>query len=199
MGIEWLSNNYVEVLGAITGLIYLYFSYNRNKWLWPFGILTSALYVVFFYDTRLYADMSLQVYYVFISIYGWYFWIRGREKDREDEKELPVRSIEGKMWGILIAVTIVLTIIAGYFLSRFTNAALPYLDAFTTAGGIVATWMLARKLLENWLFWIVIDFVASGMYIYKEKYPTVILYIIYTLIAVAGYLKWKKDLKKSSE
>lgn len=198
MIINWFETNYIEVLGAIAGLIYLYFSYNQRIWLWPFGLLTSALYVIFFYDTRLYADMSLQIYYVFISIYGWYFWQKGGRDSSKSKKVIRVRSITKSEAAILIGLIIILTLITGYFLKKYTNASLPYWDAFTTAGGVIATWMLARKLLENWLFWVVVDFVASGIYFYKGKYPTLILYLIYTIIAVAGYYKWKKDLKKSS-
>ena len=196
MIINWITENYIEVLGAITGLIYLYFSYNQNKLLWPLGLITSSFYILFFYNTKLYADMSLQLYYVVISIYGWVYWSGGSKSKKANKKDLPVRSISLKTWLILLMITAILTLLAGFLLKKYTDAALPYLDAFTTAGGIVATWMLARKLLENWLFWIVVDIVASGMYFYKEKYPTLILYLIYSIIAIAGYYRWKKDLKK---
>lgn len=195
--IGWLSDNYIEVLGAITGLIYLYFSYHRKVWLWPFGIITSALYVIFFRRTHLYADMSLQVYYVLISIYGWYFWLWGKKNHDEKQGYIRIRSINLKMWIILVSITAILTIVSGFLLKKYTDASLPYWDAFTTAGGIVATWMLARKLLENWLFWIVVDFIATGIYFYKEKYPTVILYMVFTIIAIAGYYKWKRDMEKT--
>ena len=96
---------------------------------------------------------------------------------------------------ILISTTIVLTLISGYILSGYTNSDLPWLDAFTTSASIVAMWMLARKILENWLFWIIIDIVSMGMYIYKGLFPTVILFFVYSTVAIIGYYEWRKDLK----
>ncbi len=195
MLIDWLSKNYIEILGAITGLIYLYFSIRQIIWLWPLGIITSLLYIYVFYHVRLFADMSLQVYYFFISIYGWVHWVHG-SKRQDSDGQIPVTGITPGVWVILIAVSMGLTVISGYVL-KFYEDPLPYLDAFTTAASVVATWMLARKMIENWLFWIVIDAVSMGMYIYKGLYPTVILFLVYTFMAFIGFRQWKKDLKKT--
>ncbi len=192
----WLWENIVEVLGALAGLIYLYFSLKQIIYLWPLGILTSLLYLVVFYNARLYADMSLQIYYFLISIYGWYFWLKGGVKTESGTKKLKISTLSFKMWLTLVFAIFVLTLISGYILSNFTNSSLPWWDAFTTSASIVATWMLARKILENWLFWIVIDIVSLLMYIYKGLYPTVILFLVYSCMAFAGYFQWKKDLKK---
>ncbi|MGC9344802.1 MAG: nicotinamide riboside transporter PnuC, partial [Bacteroidales bacterium] len=159
---HWLSQNYIEVLGAITGLIYLYFSVNKIIWLWPFGIITSILYTWVFFESRLFADMSLQVYYFFISIYGWYYWLKGNGKGKSDDNgggkhEIPVRRIKQPVLFISLLIIVFLTMASGYFLKAYANSSLPYWDAFTTSASVVATWMLARKLIENWLFWIVID------------------------------------------
>jgi len=196
MMLQWLWENIVEVLGAIAGLIYLYFSLKQIIYLWPLGILTSLLYLVVFYNARLYADMSLQIYYFFISIYGWYFWLKGGVKTDRGREKLKISTLSLKMWLILVFAILILTLISGYILSNFTNSSLPWWDAFTTSASIVATWMLARKILENWLFWIVIDIVSLLMYIYKGLYPTVILFLVYSFMAFAGYFQWKKDLKK---
>lgn len=198
MYLNWLIDNWLEVLGAITGLIYLYFSINQLIWLWPLGLVTSFLYIFVFFEARFYADMSLQVYYVFISIYGWVNWLKSpKENNDQNGGGLLVRSIGRNYYIILILITFILTFAIGIFLSRFTDSPLPYWDAFTTSGSIVATWMLARKILENWIFWIVIDFVAMGTYVYKELYPTVILFLVYTILAFIGYSQWKKDLLKN--
>jgi nicotinamide mononucleotide transporter len=191
---NWLSENYIEVLGAVTGLIYLYFSIRQIIWLWPLGIVTSVLYVFVFFHARFYADMSLQVYYFFISFYGWYHWKFGRKR-RDSDSQIPVSRINISMWILLILISFLLTAISGYFLDNYTDSPMPYLDAFTTASSVVATWMLARKMIENWLFWIVIDAVSMGMYIYKGLYPTVILFLVYTFMAVIGYRQWKMNLK----
>lgn len=195
MLMNWFIQNYVEVLGAVTGLIYLYFSVNRLIWLWPFGILTSLVYTWVFFHSRLFADMSLQVYYFFVSIYGWYFWLRGGVK--KNGKELPVSRLSRKMFYFSLAFILILTATSGYFLKTWANSSLPYMDAFTTAASIAATWMLARKILENWLFWIVIDLISMGMYIYKDLYATAVLFLVYSSIAILGYFNWKKCWKIS--
>ena len=188
---NWLSNNYIEVLGAVSGLVYLYFSIRQIIWLWPLGILTSVLYIYVFYTTRFYADMSLQVYYFFISFYGWYNWLFGKKGD----SKISVQYAGRRLLLILLVLTSILTLIIAFILKRFTDSPLPWWDAFTTAASIPATWMLAGKIIENWLFWIVIDAVSAGLYLYKGMYPTVFLFIVYTTLAFAGYLNWRKDLK----
>lgn len=112
---------------------------------------------------------------------------------KNDKSELPIARLSKGLFIILILLVFALTIVSGYFLKNYADSSLPYLDAFTTSASIVATWMLARKMLENWLFWIVIDMVSMFMYIYKELYATAALFLVYTVIAYFGYLKWKKD------
>jgi nicotinamide mononucleotide transporter len=189
---DWVIKSYIEILGVLTGLIYLYFSVKQIIWLWPFGILTSLLYMYVFYNAGFYADMSLQIYYFFISIYGWFHWLKG---NKDSSRGLKVSSISKKEWLIYILITILLTIIFGVILSHLHGSNLPYWDAFTTSASVIATWMLARKIIENWLWWVVIDIVSLGMYLYKGLYPTLLLFAFYTTMAIIGYLQWKKDLK----
>ena len=191
------SDRLIEIMGAVTGLIYLVFSIKQNIWLWPWGIVTSLLYIYVFFEAKFYAGMSLQFYYFGISIYGWYFWRTGSKKEGNDK--VPVIHASLRECLIFIIVTIVLTVISGYGLDHFTDSPLPFWDAFTTSGSIVATWMLARKYLEQWLFWIIIDAVSLGTYIYKELYPTVVLFSVYTGMAVIGYYQWRKELIKNLE
>lgn len=191
------SDRLIEIMGAVTGLIYLVFSIKQNIWLWPWGIVTSLLYIYVFFEAKFYAGMSLQFYYFGISIYGWYFWRTGSKKEGNDK--VPVIHASLRECLIFILVTIVLTVISGYGLDHFTDSPLPFWDSFTTSGSIVATWMLARKYLEQWLFWIIIDAVSLGTYIYKELYPTVVLFSVYTGMAVIGYYQWRKELIKNLE
>jgi len=192
----WISENYIELVGAIAGLVYLYFSIKQNILLWPLGIITSAIYVYVFFITKFYADMGLQVYYLGISIYGWYIWSRGKYLEKE-QKELPVTQLRLKNWPILIIITSFLTVGISFILIRYTDSELPYWDAFTTAASVVATWMLARKVIDHWIFWIIIDAVSTGLYAYKELYPTVGLFVVYTIMAIIGYRTWRKDLIES--
>jgi len=191
--LEWLLSNKLEVLGAILGILYIFFSIRQNILTWPTGLLTSVLYVVVFFQSKLYADMGLQVYYVIISLYGWYFWIKGKKQD-EGEK-VPVKITSGRLWIKLTVSSIILYAVILYVLLNYTDSDVPYMDSITTALSIVATWMLARKYLEQWLIWVAVDAFSAGLYVYKGLWATVILFIIYTVMAVLGYIEWKKDYK----
>ena len=192
----WLTAHYEEVLGTIVSLIYLYFSIKQNIWLWPLGLISSAIYVYVFFKAGIYADMALQVYYVVISVYGWYYW---NQKVVEDENErLKVHSTEKQTAVYILLITAVLFVIISQVLIRFTDSQIPYWDAFTTAASITATWMLAKKYIEHWLVWFVVDTVSSGVYVFKGLYFTVFLYLVYTVMAVVGYFQWKKTLHYKS-
>lgn len=182
--------NWVEITGSILSLIYLYLSIRQKVSLWIFGFLASALYVVVFFDSKLYADMSLQLYYLGVSVYGWINWKHGKE-----EKELPATKTTRKMWLKLVLATVTIYFIYYFVLLYFTDSTIPKSDSLVGALSIIATWMLARKLIENWLVWIVADALCVGLYIYKGLYPTVILFVIYTVMAVVGYIQWKKSLE----
>lgn len=190
----WLSNNYIELLGTIFGLLYLFLSIKQNIWCWPAGLITSVLYVYVFFTTKFYADMGLQVYYVLVSIYGWYHWMFGSKSRKQDD--LRISNLNFKLGLILLLITVILFLLIAYILVNYTDSEVPYWDSFTTAASFVATWMLARKLIEHWLIWIVVDAVSLGLYIYKGLYPTVILFTVYTLLAVLGYFEWRKEQKK---
>ncbi len=195
--ISWFSGNYVEVLGVITGLVYLYFSVRQIIWLWPFGIISSALFVLIFFNSKFYADMGLQVYYLGVSIYGWIYWSRGAV-DRDERSTLPVRRINRQQALVLSVIGILLLLGIVYILKQFTDSDVPWGDGFTTAGSIVATWMLARKILEHWMVWVVVDIVAAGLYFYKGLYPSFLLYLIFTIISVVGFFQWKRSISENS-
>ena len=195
--ISWFSGNYVEVLGVITSLVYLYFSVRQIIWLWPFGIISSALFILIFFNGKFYADMGLQVYYVGVSIYGWIYWSRGGIS-RNEKSSLPVCRISRQLALVLSVTGIVIMLGIVYILKNFTDSDVPWGDGFTTAGSIVATWMLARKILEHWLVWVFVDSVAAGLYFYKGLYPSFLLYLIFTIIAVIGYFHWKRSLSENS-
>ena len=190
----WISNNYIELLGLIFGLLYILLSIKQNIWCWPIGFITSALYIYVFFVTKFYADMGLQVYYLIVSVYGWSYWMFGAKSKKQDDLKITKTNV--KLGIYLFLATIVLFVIISYVLVNYTDSEIPYWDAFTTAASFVATWMLARKIIEHWIIWIVVDSVSLGLYIYKELYPTVILFAVYTVLAILGYIEWKKELKK---
>ncbi len=194
---SWMWTNKIEVLGAILGLLYIFFSIRQHILTWPTGLFTSLLYTAVFFQSGFYADMGLQVYYVAISIYGWYYWLKGNKKGNTDD-QVPVTAISRKLILKLIIITGIIYVVILFILIRFTDSTVPIMDSLTTALSITATWMLAKKYIEHWLIWIFVDMVSAGLYIYKELWPTVILFVVYTIMAVLGYTEWKKDLKSTN-
>lgn len=192
---NWLLNNYIEVLGAVTGLIYLYLEIKQNIWLWPIGIATSAFYIYVFFTTKFYADMGLQVYYLVISFYGWWHWLYGGGSSKIDD--LPITTTSKKQWLYISLVSLGLFVLMAFVLKNFTDSPVPFGDAFVTSLSITATWMLARKLIEQWWIWVVVNLVSLVLFIWKGLYPTSILFFFYFTMAVVGYYEWKKEMLKA--
>jgi nicotinamide mononucleotide transporter len=190
--LTYLRINWIEIVGAILSLIYLYLSINQKVSLWFFGIISSLFYIVVFFQTKFYADMSLQFYYVVISIYGWINWKHGKEGTND---ELPATQMSKRLWMSLTIATLAIYLIYYLVLARFTDSTIPKADSLVGALSIIGTWMLARKLIENWWIWIIADGLCVGLYLFKGLYPTAILFIIYTIMSVVGYWQWKKTIK----
>jgi len=191
--IDWLIINWIEVFGVISGLLFLYFEIKENYLMWPLGLISSALYLVIFYKTKFYADMSLQIYYVAISLYGWYYWTKGGKTDKKED--VPIKQLKLKEGLMYLIISGVLFYFYSTILVKYTDSPIPYWDSFTTALSIVATFMLTRKIKEQWLVWIVVDAVSMSLYIQKRLYPTAILFAVYTALAIYGYVQWQKSYK----
>ena len=196
MILNWLEANYIEVLGSVLGLVYIILSIRQNILTWPIGLITSALYVYVFFVSKFYADMALQVYYVIVSIYGWYFWLKG-SPDRKTR--LQVSFTPRKLWIALALASLLFFLIIVFILKNYTDSPIPNGDALTTALSLVATWMLARKYLEHWLVWIFVDFLSAVLYALTGLWPTTILFVVYTVMAALGYISWRKNLLKTSK
>lgn len=204
MGISsWISNNFIEIFGAVTGIIYVFLEIRQTIWLWPVGIVTSAVYIWVFFTSKIYADMSLQVYYLAISILGWYWWVKGigrigeREnggKGEREKGELQVTRLKLKTGLILALVFVILYLTMYLVLTRLTDSPVPVRDSFITSLSIVATWMLARKIFEHWYLWIVVNFVSAVLFLTRGLYPTVILYVVYGMMSFVGLVAWKKTI-----
>jgi nicotinamide mononucleotide transporter len=215
----WFANNWVEIFGAVTGIIYVFLEIRQISWLWPVGIVTSAVYIIVFFTSKFYADMSLQGYYLVISVLGWYWWIKGtghraqgtgqvekeEERGREGEGEkgrlrdgetqgLKVTRLKIRTGLVLAVVFVIIYFIIWLVLSRMTDSPVPAGDAFITSLSIIATWMLARKIYEHWFLWIAVNSVSSALFIIKGLYPTVALYLIYLVMSFAGLREWRKSL-----
>jgi nicotinamide mononucleotide transporter len=214
---DWISNNYIEIFGAVTGIIYVFLEIRQTIWLWPVGIITSAVYIWIFFTSKFYADMSLQGYYLVISCLGWYWWARGArvhrsfsegggqteegEKGRRGEgesEELEVTRLKLRT-GVILAIVFVI-LFAGMWLvlTKLTDSPVPLRDAFVTSLSVIATWMLARKIFEHWYLWIVVNFVSAALFLSRGLYPTVILYVVYGVMSFVGLQAWKKTMPRTS-
>jgi nicotinamide mononucleotide transporter len=194
--IDWLQTHYLEIIAVTTGLLYILFTIREKILLWLFGIISSAIYVWIFYESKIYAYSLLYIYYVSIGFYGWYNWGR---KNEGSEDSLVIRFTPPKWLAVCLASTVIIAVPLYYILVRFTDSDMAFLDAVLTAGGMVATWMLTQKYLEQWLFWIIIDVLSMGAMIYKSLFPSAVLFLVYAVLAVKGYFDWKKEIQTRSK
>ncbi|MBQ3617755.1 MAG: nicotinamide mononucleotide transporter [Bacteroidales bacterium] len=184
--LEYLSNNWLEIVGTIIGFVYLWQEVKASIWLWLTGIVMPAIYTVVFYQSGLYADFGIQVYYIIAALYGFLFWKFGKKQD----KPLPIVHTSVRQGVILFLITVLVFIPIYLILTKFTDSTVPFYDSATTALSIVALWMLAKKHVEQWFVWIAVDAVSSALYFYKGIYFTAVLYAVYTVVAIYGYKKW---------
>ena len=190
--LNWALLHKIELGGTAFGLIYIWFSIRQSLYTWPAGIISSLLYVGVFFEAKIYAAMVLQIYYVLISGYGWWSWTHG-EQSGSGKDELRVSRTKPTLWIRLFLINMILSIAIYYLLERNTDSPVPFGDAITSSFGIIATWMLARKKLENWIIWIFSDLISVSLFLYRELYPTVLLFAVYTVMAVIGFYEWRKD------
>ena len=184
----------IEIIGACIGLAYLYLEYKANVWLWPVGILMSLFYVVIFFHGKFYADAAVYLYYIGANTYGLAAWLRSSRSGSDSSVSSPIIHTPKKQILPLALVSVALWLVIFLILRNFTDSPIPWGDAFTTSLSIVAMWMLAQKQLEQWLLWVVVNAVSLCLYLWKGLYPTAVLYVVYTVVAVMGYFKWKKEM-----
>ena len=191
---------YIELLGTIVGLLYLWLEYRASIYLWVASVVMPAIYLVIYYDAGLYADFGINIYYLIIAIYGWAAWRYGFSIGRGSEgRELPISHTPARRWLPLAGVTSIVFVAIAWVLINLTDSSVPYADAFTTALSVVGMWMLARKYIEQWWVWLVVDVASVALYIYKDLYFTAALYALYAVVAVFGYRKWKKLMSEQYE
>jgi nicotinamide mononucleotide transporter len=178
-----------EIIAVLTGIGFLLLAVRENPWCWLSGGISTAIFLVLFWQANLYMQSLLQAYYVSVSVYGWWHWRQGAD----GSKTLAVRSWRFRRHVLIASLIVSMGLLNGYLLSRNTDSQLPYLDALTTWGGVVTTWMAARKILENWLYWLVINLAAIYLYFSSELPLTAGLYIVYFILAVLGYFRWKRS------
>ena len=189
--IDYLQKNWLENLGILTSLICIWLNTKQNVWGWFWAIISSGIYGIIFYQARLFSDMGLQGVFILLSIYGWYAWQFGsREKS-----VLSVNNIPTNLSLLCLGFFFAFSLLSGYLFSQYSQASLPYLDSSLTAISLIATWMTARKYLENWMLWIFANVVYVGMYAYKGLNGTAVLYILLIVLAMKGYQDWSKSVE----
>lgn len=186
----------LEIAGLAVGLAYLYFEYHANRLVWLMSVIMPMISLFIYYRAGIYADFAINIYYLIIAIYGYIVWTFGLK--RKKREPLPISHMPGKFYAAAFVVLAAIFAFLSWGLVHFTNSNVPYWDAFTTALSIVAMWMLARKYVEQWLAWFIVDAVCVGLYFYKGIYFYSALYTVYTVIALFGYRKWLRLMRQGN-
>lgn len=181
-----LATSLLEWIAVVTGVLYVILAAKKKMACWTFAIISSGIYVYLCATSNLLIESFLQVFYVLMAIAGWYFW----NKSKDQEELVKVWRLDFHLLNVTVSTVILLAV--GYYFDTYTDQDYPYLDAFTTVYSIAATFMVTQRVLENWLYWIVIDMAAVFLYAAKDFYLTALLYFIFTILAVFGYLEWRK-------
>lgn len=189
---QYFAENQIELWGTVFGLICVFLNTKENIWAWPTGIVSVSLYVYIFWEAELLGDFGLHIVYVVLGFYGWYHWLYGG--DAQTQLPISLSAPKELMW-LLGGVGVITTIALGYAFQEYTNNEFPYGDATTTIFSLIAQWQLTQKRIENWLVWIFVDIIASIIYYHKGLYITTALYLIYLILATAGYLQWRKTYR----
>lgn len=178
----------LEIIGFITGVLGVWLTIRRKILCFPIGIINVLIYAYLFQseNVRLYADALLQIIYLILLVYGWMVWNRSKNEKEE------IRTVSILLAKKLVIIGVLSTIALGVFLSHYTNASLPYLDAILTIISLIAQWMIAKKMIENWLLWIVVNTIYIPLYVYKGLAFTSILYLLFLILAINGWYNWRK-------
>ena len=183
-----------EGLAVALAVAYLVLVIVQNIWCWAAAMASTLIYLVLFFQVQLYMESALQIFYAAMAVYGWLQWRRGGQ----DEDKLPITLLGWRRNAYLIAMILATSALFGWLMS-FTNAALPWADSFTTVGAIVATWMVARKIFENWAYWFVIDSVSIYLYISRGLPLTALLFVAYLVLIVIGARQWWLSYQKANQ
>jgi nicotinamide mononucleotide transporter len=178
-----------EAAAALIGLAYTVLAVRRNLLCWLCAFVSTTIYLVLFARKAIYMQSLLQIFYLAMAVYGFLDWRRGRTS----EGKVVIRSWTPARHAIAVMTVLAATAVNGWLLIRYTNAAAPYLDSFVTWGSVVTTWMVARRVIENWLYWIVVDGVGVWLFFSQNLLPTTLLFVIYLGVVVHGYFVWRRE------
>lgn len=182
-----MTNAILEPLAVALALAYLVLAIRESRWCWMAGMASTAIYLVIMYRAALYMESALQVFYLGVSAYGWWHW-GGRRH------ELPITVWPWRAHAFALVALLALSVASGTWLSRNTDAAFPWLDSFITWGSVLTTWMVARKVFDNWAYWFVIDSLAIYVYLNRGLAMTAVLYAVYLVLVVVGWRTWRRRM-----
>lgn len=196
---EFITTHGLDIITTVLGLIYILLEYRASIYLWAVGIIMPALDVWLYWSHGLYGDAGMAVYYTLAALYGYAVWKWGRKRNQAEKEEMPVTHMRRRLYLPALLFFVAAWALTYWVLVTFTNSTVPVLDSFTNALSFVGLWALARKYIEQWFFWIVVDAVCFYLYIGKGIPFKAALYGLYTVIAIAGYYKWKKMMKEAQQ
>ena len=182
----------LESIAVAAAILYLLLAIRQNIACWLFALISTAIYIYLFAEARLYMEAVLNGFYFAMAIYGWFSWRHGGDND------LPVTSLGVRFHAVAIGCILLVAATNGWLLQRFTDAAFPYIDSMTTWAAIFATWLVARKLLENWWYWLVIDIVSIAIYWSRGLELTALLFVFYVMMIPFGYLSWRRTYREAT-
>ena len=183
-----------EVIAVILALAYVLLAVKERIECWYAALISTAIYTFLFWDVSLLMESALQVYYLVMAAYGWWQWRHHTNK----EEDLAIHTWSIQQHLTAISGIIVISIVSGYLLAENTSAALPYLDSFTTWASVLTTYMVTKKILENWIYWVVIDAISIILYIDRGLYLTALLFMLYVVIAIYGYIQWLQRYREQT-
>jgi nicotinamide mononucleotide transporter len=179
----------LEVIAVVAAVAYLLLAIRQNIWCWPCAGISTAIYVYLFYDAKLYMESALNLFYFGMAAYGWAVWYLGRSGD----EELPVSVWKPQVHARAVVAIVAVSMLSGYLLAMSSDAAYPYVDSMTTFGAIWATFLVARKVLENWWYWLVIDAASVVIYWSRDLELTALLFVVYVVMIPFGMIAWRRS------
>ena len=190
--LSWLS---LETLAVLCAIAYLFLAMRENIYCWYFALVSTVLYAWIFRGVNLYMESALNIYYVLMAFYGWFCWKTPKTKN----ERLKIKSWELSRHIKVVSLICMMSFVSGVMLNLNTNARLPYLDSLTTWGSVITTYMVARKILENWLYWVGINSLSIFLYIDRELYQTATLFTIYIVMSIVGYIQWRAIYRRENK
>jgi nicotinamide mononucleotide transporter len=190
----FLGASAIEMIASLSGFICVYLLIKRNIWNWFFGLIQVTLFVWIFYQNKLYSDTLLHIVYIVLQFYGWWNW----RHHKNNQQELIIAHTSLSLFISLSFLSLISTLILGYLMDNYSDASFAYADAFTTCTSLIAQWLLTRRHLLNWLFWLVVDSVAIIIYLQKGLFPTSVLYVTFLIMAGVGQYTWWLQFRKQN-